>query len=160
MVWLARFHFHAWSRNRSHRGSGVKIFTFVENFTRFLCYFYIVVGPASEQENLCSDRPPKNAKCVFFSFPRSFPKEKKNACSPSNTSYDVITKQFIFVIWIKSFPVFLVERCKMCFLLIPSLIPQKRKEKKREKKAYMESKTVMLLNSVLMTTLILLYVKI
>ena len=87
-------------------------------------------------------------------------KKKKNACSPSNTSYDVITKQFIFVIWIKSFPVFLVKRCKMCFLLIPSLIPQKRKEKKREKKAYMESKTVMSLNSVLMTTLILLYVKI
>ena len=53
-------------RNRSHRGSGVKIFTFVDMFTQFLCYFYVVVGPVSEQENLCSDRLPKSAKCVFF----------------------------------------------------------------------------------------------
>ena len=35
-----------------------------------------------------------------------------------------------------------------------------RQKKKDKKKAYMESKTVMLINSVLMTTLILLYVKI
>ena len=27
-----------------------------------------------------------------------------------NTSYNFITKQFIFVIWIKAFPVFLVKR--------------------------------------------------
>ena len=40
-------------------------------------------------------------------------------------------------------------------------LPVKKKNKtKKHKKAYMESKTVMLINSVLMTTLILLYVKI
>ena len=102
--------FYTWSRNRSHRDSGVEFFTFVDTFSRFLCYLYVVVGPASEQENLCSDRQPKRAKCVFFWFPRWFPKkEKKNAFSLLNTSYNVVTKQFIFVIWIKAFLVFLVK---------------------------------------------------
>ena len=35
--------------------------------------------------------------------------KKRNACSLLNTSYKVVTKQFIFVIWIKAFPVFLVK---------------------------------------------------
>ena len=108
-----RFRFHTWSRNRSHRGSGVKIFTFVDTFTQFLCFFYVVVGPASEQENLCSDQLQKSAKCVFFWFPLWFPKKKprrKNPCSLLNSSYNVVTEQFIFAIWIKAFPVFLVER--------------------------------------------------
>ena len=109
---LARFRFHTWSRNRSHRGSGVKIFTFVDTFTQFLCYFYVVVGPASEQENLCSDRLPKSTKCVFFWFPRWFSKKekKRNACSLLNTSDNVVTEQVIFVIWIKAFPVLLVKK--------------------------------------------------
>ena len=99
-------------RNRSHRGSGVKIFTFVDTFTQFLCYFYVVVGPASEQENLCSDRLPKSAKCVYFWFPRWFPQKriKRNACSLLNTSNNVVTKQLILVLWIKAFLVFLVKR--------------------------------------------------
>ena len=71
-----------------------------------MCHFYVVVGPTSEQENLCphSDRPPKSATCVFFWFPRWFPKkgEKKiNACSLLNTSYNVVTKQFILKICIQ-----------------------------------------------------------
>ena len=104
--------FHTWSRNRSHRDSGVEFFTFVDRFSQFLCYLDVVVGPASEQENLCFDRLPKSVKCVFFWFPRWFPKKKKKDMLRSllNTSYNVITKQFIFVIWIKAFPVFLVKR--------------------------------------------------
>ena len=74
---LTRFRFHTWSRNRSHRDSGVEFFTFVDRFYQFLCYLDVVVGPASEQENLCFDRLPKSAKCVFFWFPRWFPKKKK-----------------------------------------------------------------------------------
>ena len=107
---LTRFRFHTWSRNCRHRDSGVEFFTFVDTFSWFFCYLYVVVGPASEQENLCSDRQPKRAKFVFFWFPRWFPKkEKKNAFSLLNTSYNVVTKQFIFVIWIKAFLVFLVK---------------------------------------------------
>ena len=103
--------FYTWSRNRSHRDSGVEFFTFVDRFYQFLCYLDVVVGPASEQENLCFDRLPKSAKCVFFWFPRSQKRKKKEMVrSLFNTSYHVITKQFIFVIWIKAFPVFLVER--------------------------------------------------
>ena len=37
-------------------------------------------------------------------------KKKEMVRSLLNTSYNVKTKQFIFVIWIKAFPVFLVER--------------------------------------------------
>ena len=106
--------FYTWSRNRSHRDSGVEFFTFVYRFSQFLCYLDVVVGPASEQENLCSYRLPKSAKCVFFWFPRWFTKKNKKKKemlrSLLNTSYNVITKQFIFVIWIKAFPVFLVKR--------------------------------------------------
>ena len=72
-----------------------------------------MVGPASEQKSLCFDRLPKSAKCVFYWFPRWVPKKKKKkemVRSLLNTSYNVITKQFIFVIWIKAFPVFLVIR--------------------------------------------------
>ena len=89
---LTRFRFHTWSRNRSHRDSCVEFFTFVDTFSQFLRYFYVVVGPASEQENLCSDRLPNSAKCVFFWFPRT--KKNRNACSLLNTSYNVVTKQF------------------------------------------------------------------
>ena len=65
-----------------------------------------MVGPTSEQENLYphSDRPPKSATCVFFWFPRSFPKKgekKKNACNLLNTSYNVVTEQFILKICIQ-----------------------------------------------------------
>ena len=106
--------FYTWSRNRSHRDSGVEFFTFVDRFYQFLCYLDVVVGPASEQENLCLDRLPKRAKRVFFWFPRWFPKKKKKKKgilgSLLNTSYKVISKQFIFVIWMKAFPVFLVKR--------------------------------------------------
>ena len=113
IVSLSRFRFHTWSRNRSHRDSDVEIFTFADTFSQFLCYWNIVMGLASEQENLCSDRLPKSAKCVFFWSPSLIPKKekkKRNACSLLNTSYNVVTKQFIFAIWIKAFPVFLVER--------------------------------------------------
>ena len=99
-------------RNRSHRGSGVKIFTFVDTFTLFLCYFYVVVRPASEQENLCSDRLPKECKMCFLLIPSLIPQKriKRNACSLLNTSNNVVTKQFILVLWIKAFLVFLVKR--------------------------------------------------
>ena len=109
---LTRFRFDTWSRNRSHLDSGVEFFTFVDTFSQFLCYLCVVVGPASEQENLRSDRLPKSAKCVFFWFPRWFPKKekkKRNGCSLLNTSYNVVTRQFVFVIWIKAFPVFLMK---------------------------------------------------
>ena len=103
--------FHTWSRNRNHGDFGVEFFTFVYRFSQFLFYLDVVVGPASEQENLWFDRLPKSAKCVFFWFPRWSPKKKKEMLrSPLNTLYNVITKQFIFVIWIKAFPVFLVKR--------------------------------------------------
>ena len=113
-------------RNHSHRGSGVKIFTFVDTFTQFLCYFYVVVGPASEQENLCSDRLPKSAKCVSFWFPRWFPKKriKRNACSLLNISNNVVTKQFILVLWIKAFLVFLVKRWGHKFVSIENKTKQ------------------------------------
>ena len=74
---LTRFRFDTWSRNRIHLDSGVEFSTFVNTFSQFLCYLCVVVGPASEQENLRSDRLPKSAKCVFFWFPRWFPKKKK-----------------------------------------------------------------------------------
>ena len=112
---LTRFRFRTWSRNRSHRDSGVEFFTFFDTFSQFLCYLYVVVGPVGEQENLCSDQLPKIAKCVFFRCPRWFPKKKRkrkkkrNSCSLLDTSYDVVTKQLIFFIWIKAFPVFLVK---------------------------------------------------
>ena len=105
--------FHTWSRNRNHRDSGVEFFPFVDRFSQFLCYLDVVVGSASEQENLCFDRLLKSAKCVFFWFPRWFPKKKKKketVRSLFNTSYHVTTKLFIFVMWIKAFPVFLVKR--------------------------------------------------
>ena len=100
--------FYTWSRNRSHRDSGVEFFTFVDRFSQFLCYLDVVVVPASEQENLCFDRLPKSAKCVFYWFPRWVPKKKKKkemVRSLLNTLYNFITKQFIFVIWINAFSV-------------------------------------------------------
>ena len=110
---LTRFRFLTWSRNRSHRDYGVEFFTFADTFSQFLCYWNIVMGLASEQENLCSDRLPRSAKCVFFWSPLLIPKKenkkKRNACSLLNTSYNVVTKQFIFVLRIKAFPVFLVK---------------------------------------------------
>ena len=145
-----------------------------------------MVGPTSEQENLCphSDGPPKSATCVFFWLPRWFPKkgEKKgNACSLLNTSYNVVTKQFISKICIQyNFlnrsienrdPLQLVGNTfnfghcntkisyyNKYFLkknLIQLHLKKQSKQKKDKKKVYMESKTVMLINSVLMTTLIL-----
>ena len=48
-MWLARFRFYTQSRNRIYRGSVVEVFIFVERFTQF-GYFYVKVGPASEQE--------------------------------------------------------------------------------------------------------------
>ena len=112
---LTKFRFHTWSRNRSHRDSGVEFFTFDETFSQFLCYWNIVMRLASEQENLCSDRLPKSAKCVFFWFPRWFPKKKKkkrNACSLLNTSYNVVTKTIYFCHANKSFSGFFGENMR------------------------------------------------
>ena len=58
MVWLARFHFYTQSRNRIYRGSVVEVFIFVERFTQF-GYFYVKVGPTSEQET-----------CALIGYPR------------------------------------------------------------------------------------------
>ena len=100
---LTGFSFHTWSRNLSHRGSGIKIFTFVDTSSQFLCYLYVKVGPVSEQES-----------CALIGYPRmQFPtliahrRKWRNACSLLNTSYNFVTKQYIFVLWIKASPAFL-----------------------------------------------------
>ena len=111
---------------------------------------------------------------------------KRNACSLLNTSYNVVTKQFILKSCIRynflnrsienrdplhrrsarrktnsisgiAIQKFLINRS---ISLKKNWIQLQVKKKKTWKKVYMESKTVMLINSVLMTTLILLYVKI
>ena len=47
---------------------------------------------------------------ALVDFQKRKEKEKKrNSCSLLDTSYDVVTKQLIFFIWIKAFPVFLVK---------------------------------------------------
>ena len=110
---------------------------------------------------------------------------KRNACSLLNTSYNVVTKQFMLKSCIRynflnrsmenrdplhrrsarrktnSISDIAIQK----FLVTRSISLKKnwiqlQVKKKTWKKVYMESKTVMLINSVLMTTLILLYVKI
>ena len=110
---------------------------------------------------------------------------KRNPCSLLNTSYNVVTKQFILKSCIRynflnrsienrdplhrrsarrktnSISDIAIQK----FLVTRSISLKKnwiqlQVKKKTWKKVYMESKTVMLINSVLMTTLILLYVKI
>ena len=108
-------------------------------------------------------------------------RKKRNACSLLNTSYNVVTKQFILKICIQ-YKFFQIGASKIeircsssentfnfghCntkisyykkYFLKKNLIQlhvKKKQKKKDKKKVYMESKTVMLINSVLMTTLIL-----
>ena len=54
----------------------------------------------------------KEYKMCFLLIPSLIPQKriKRNACSLLNTSNNVVTKQFILVLWIKAFLVFLVKR--------------------------------------------------
>ena len=77
----------------------IVVLGFVDTFTKFLCYFYVVVGPASEQET-CALIGYQRVQNLFSfgSLVDSPKKEKGNACSLLNTSNNVVNKQFILVI--------------------------------------------------------------
>ena len=53
----------------------------------------------------------QECKMCFLSIPTLIPhkRKKRNACSLLNTSYNVVTKQYIFVLWMKAFPAFLAK---------------------------------------------------
>ena len=53
----------------------------------------------------------QECKMCFLSIPTLIPhrRKKRNACSLLNTSYNVVTKQYIFILWINAFPAFLAK---------------------------------------------------
>ena len=65
---------------------------------QFLCYLYVKVGPASEQESCALIGYPR-VQNVFSFVSTLIPhrRKKRNAYSLLNTSYNFVTKQYIFV---------------------------------------------------------------
>ena len=103
------------------------MFTFVDRFSQFLWYLYVKMGPVSEQEICALNGYPRVQN--VFSFDSQFDsphKVKRNACSLLNASYNVIAKQYIFVLWMKAFPHFWLKQRSQ---IRPKLKQNKTKQK-------------------------------
>ena len=100
----------------------LKILTFVDTFSQFFCYLY--VRWASRKPVFWSVT--QECKMCFLSIPTLIPHKRKkiNACSLLNTLYNVVTKQYIVVTWIKVFLLqlnYLFEGAKDVNFQFPSL---------------------------------------
>ena len=110
---LTRFRFHTWSRNCSHRDSGVEFSLLLTRSSDFSA-IYMLWWDTRASKKTCALIGYQRVKNLFsfdslVDSQKRKKKKKRNACNLLNTSYNVVTKQFIFVIWIKAFLVFLVK---------------------------------------------------
>ena len=83
----------------------------MDRFSQFLWYLYVKMGPVSEQEICALNGYPRVQN--VFSFDSQFDspqKVKRKPCSLLNASYNVIAKQYIFVLWMKAFPHFWLKQ--------------------------------------------------
>ena len=91
---------------------GLKFLLLLTRLPNFSAFSTLWWDPRASKKT-CALISYQRVQNVFsFDFLVDSPKKtrRKNPCSLLNSSYNIVTKQFIFAIWIKAFPVFLVER--------------------------------------------------